>query len=232
MSTRSILGLIYMVQGLQQLGHDPEPILQRHGLSMAQLDPTTRMERSRELRIYADISDSVQDPLIGLKLGGFYGLAGYGPLVMLLMTCATAYEALQVGVKYQRLTYLYGTLRLEPGEHMSALILDPMTMGHKAFRFRVDGEVAGTFKLVKVVENLRATIERLGGEIRFQSRVERLVLEDGRVRGVQLAGGEELRTGQVVLAIGHSARSPPRPARMWSPLAPPVAHRLTEGQRP
>ena len=64
----------------------------------------------------------------------------------------------------------------------------------------------GTFKLVKVVENLRATIERLGGEIRFQSRVERLVLEDGRVRGVQLAGGEELRTGQVVLAIGHSAR--------------------------
>ncbi len=90
MSTRSILGLIYMVQGLQQLGHDPEPILQRHGLSMAQLDPTTRMERSRELRIYADISDSVQDPLIGLKLGGFYGLAGYGPLVMLLMTCAKA----------------------------------------------------------------------------------------------------------------------------------------------
>ena len=149
MSTRSILGLIYMVQGLQQLGHDPEPILQRHGLSLAQLDPTTRIERSRELRIYADLSGSMQDPLIGLKLGGFYGLAGYGPLVMLLMTCATAYEALQVGVKYQRLTYLYGTLRLEPGEHMSALILDPMTMGHKAFRFRVDGEVAGTFKLVK-----------------------------------------------------------------------------------
>lgn len=149
MSTRSILGLIYMVQGLQQLGHDPEPILQRHGLSLAQLDPTTRIERSRELRIYADMSDSMLDPLIGLKLGGFYGLAGYGPLVMLLMTCATAYEALQVGVKYQRLTYLYGTLRLEPGEHMSALILDPMTMGHKAFRFRVDGEVAGTFKMVK-----------------------------------------------------------------------------------
>ena len=64
----------------------------------------------------------------------------------------------------------------------------------------------GTFKLVKVVENLRATIEGLGGEIRFQARVERLEIEDGRVRGVRLASGEEIRADQVVLAVGHSAR--------------------------
>jgi uncharacterized FAD-dependent dehydrogenase len=68
----------------------------------------------------------------------------------------------------------------------------------------------GTFKLVKVVEHLRATIEGLGGEIRFQARVDRLLLEDGRVRGVKLADGagdgEEIRADQVVLAVGHSAR--------------------------
>ena len=66
----------------------------------------------------------------------------------------------------------------------------------------------GTFKLVKVVEHLRATIESLGGEIRFQTRVDRLLLEDGRVCGVKLGDGdgEEIRTDQVVLAIGHSAR--------------------------
>ncbi|MEO8195996.1 MAG: NAD(P)/FAD-dependent oxidoreductase [Thermoanaerobaculia bacterium] len=67
----------------------------------------------------------------------------------------------------------------------------------------------GTFKLVKVVESLRAKIESLGGEIRFQSRVERLLLGDGeqrRVRGVQLASGEEIAADQVVLAVGHSAR--------------------------
>lgn len=150
MSTRSILGLIYMVQGLKQLGADPEPILQRHGLSMATLDPTTRIARSRELQIYADLADSLEgDPLLGLKLGGYYGLAGYGPLVMLLMTCGTAYEALQTGVRYQRLTYLFGTLRLEPGERVSALILEPMAMTHKAFRFRVDGEASGTYKMVR-----------------------------------------------------------------------------------
>jgi AraC-like DNA-binding protein len=149
MTTRSILGLIYMVQGLKALGENPEPVLQRHGLSMDKLDPTTRIERARELRIYAEWAEELHDPLIGLKMGSFFGLAGYGPLVMLLMTCATAYEALQTGVRYQRLTYLYGTLRLEPGERTSALILDPMMMPHKAFRFRVDGEVSGTYKMLR-----------------------------------------------------------------------------------
>ena len=64
----------------------------------------------------------------------------------------------------------------------------------------------GTFKLVKVVESLRAKIESLGGEIRFQTRVERLLLENGRVRGVRLASGEEVPAEQVVLAVGHSSR--------------------------
>jgi len=149
MSTRSILGLIYLVQGLKQLGEDPEPVLARHGLSLAKLDPSTRIERTRELRIYADLAEELHDPMVGLKLGGFYGLAGYGPLVMLLMTCATAYEALQVGIKYQRLTYLFGTLRFEPGDKLSAMVLTPMPMAARAFRFRADGEVSGTYKLIR-----------------------------------------------------------------------------------
>jgi len=69
--------------------------------------------------------------------------------VMLLMTCTTAYEALQTGVRYQRLTYLYGTLRLEPGAQLSALVLQPLVMPGKAHRFRVDGEVSGTFKMLR-----------------------------------------------------------------------------------
>lgn len=149
MSTRSVLGLIYLVQGLKQLGEHPEVVLARHGLSLDKLDPSTRIERSRELRIYADLAESVRDPLTGLRLGGFYGLAGYGPLVMLLMTCATAYEAIQTGIRYQRLTYLFGSLRFEPGDKLSALVLSPMGMDPRAFRFRVDGEVSGTYKMVR-----------------------------------------------------------------------------------
>ena len=64
----------------------------------------------------------------------------------------------------------------------------------------------GTFKLVGMVEKMRATIQSLGGEIRFQSRVDDIEIIDGQVRGVVLANGEHIATNHLVLAIGHSAR--------------------------
>ncbi|MHB1157625.1 MAG: NAD(P)/FAD-dependent oxidoreductase [Phycisphaerales bacterium] len=64
----------------------------------------------------------------------------------------------------------------------------------------------GTFRLVGIVEHLRNTIESLGGEIRFQSRVTDLLIEQGRVRAVLLADGSRIDTDHVLLAVGHSAR--------------------------
>ena len=66
----------------------------------------------------------------------------------------------------------------------------------------------GTFKLATVVRGLRAQITELGGEIRFESRVDQLELDAGdrRVRGVTLADGTFIAAEQVVLAVGHSAR--------------------------
>ena len=64
----------------------------------------------------------------------------------------------------------------------------------------------GTFRLVTMVESLRQTIEGLGGEYRFQSKVVDLLMEDGRMRGVRLESGAEILSGHVVLAVGHSAR--------------------------
>jgi len=64
----------------------------------------------------------------------------------------------------------------------------------------------GTFRLVGMVENMRAGIEALGGEIRFQSRVEDIEIDGGQVRAVRLADGETIATRHVVLAVGHSAR--------------------------
>src|SRR6201994_547696 len=68
----------------------------------------------------------------------------------------------------------------------------------------------GTFRLVSMVEKMRADIVALGGEIRFEQRVVD-VLIDGKgdqkqVRGLTLASGEQLRSDHVVLALGHSAR--------------------------
>ena len=64
----------------------------------------------------------------------------------------------------------------------------------------------GTFRLVKMVENIRHKITELGGEIRFESKVERLLVDNGQITGVELASGEQLRSRHVVLAVGHSAR--------------------------
>lgn len=69
----------------------------------------------------------------------------------------------------------------------------------------------GTFRLVTMVESMRKTIEALGGEYRWQTRVDDVELErgaDGKMslRGLHLHDGSFLEADHVVLAVGHSAR--------------------------
>jgi uncharacterized protein len=68
----------------------------------------------------------------------------------------------------------------------------------------------GTFRLVSMVEKMRADIVALGGEIRFGQQVTDVRIErnaeEAQIRGVTLASGEELEADHVVLALGHSAR--------------------------
>jgi len=65
----------------------------------------------------------------------------------------------------------------------------------------------GTFRLVTMVESLRHTIESLGGEYRFRSKLADLILNDARrLTGVQLETGEQIMGDHVILALGHSAR--------------------------
>ncbi|KQV57507.1 MULTISPECIES: NAD(P)/FAD-dependent oxidoreductase [unclassified Caulobacter] len=69
----------------------------------------------------------------------------------------------------------------------------------------------GTFRLVTMVESMRETIEGLGGEYRWQHRVDEIDVQtaaDGsrKVRGLKLSTGDYLEAEHVVLAVGHSAR--------------------------
>jgi uncharacterized protein len=64
----------------------------------------------------------------------------------------------------------------------------------------------GTFRLVGMVEQMRHSMEALGAEIRFQSKVADIEIENGQVQGVVLENGERIATRHVVLAVGHSAR--------------------------
>ena len=64
----------------------------------------------------------------------------------------------------------------------------------------------GTFRLTGVVSSMRREIISLGGEVRFESKVIDLLIENGRVEGVMLESGEVLHSRHVVLALGHSSR--------------------------
>ncbi len=69
----------------------------------------------------------------------------------------------------------------------------------------------GTFKLVKMVENIRAEIVQLGGEIRFGQKVEVIHRssrgsQNGQITGLTTSSGERLESRHIVLAVGHSAR--------------------------
>ena len=64
----------------------------------------------------------------------------------------------------------------------------------------------GTNKLPKVVQNIRETILKHGGEIHFKSRVTDFVIKDDKIQALKLQNGEELSVNRVILATGHSAR--------------------------
>lgn len=64
----------------------------------------------------------------------------------------------------------------------------------------------GSDKLPGVIKNIRETIVRCGGEVRFGTRVDSLVIEKGTALGVVTSEGEEIRGEGVILATGHSAR--------------------------
>jgi len=69
----------------------------------------------------------------------------------------------------------------------------------------------GTFRLVSMVEHIRAEIEALGGEYRFGARVDDLIIEADaagirHLRGLVLADGEVIEADHAILALGHSAR--------------------------
>ncbi len=100
---------------------------------------------------------------------------------------------------------LYSQIK-DPGHRGRKVMTEFVEAGAPAEILTVSKPHIGTFKLVKVIENLRHRILELGGEIRFESQVTDLLIEGGCVQGVVLASGETLPTSHVVLAVGHSAR--------------------------
>jgi len=64
----------------------------------------------------------------------------------------------------------------------------------------------GTDKLIRIVRNMREHLLKLGVDYRFETRVDDLLMTDGKVTGIRTADGEEIAADHIILATGHSAR--------------------------
>ncbi|TCI93116.1 NAD(P)/FAD-dependent oxidoreductase [Tenacibaculum sp. M341] len=64
----------------------------------------------------------------------------------------------------------------------------------------------GTNKLPKIIQNIRETILKYGGEIHFESRVTDFVIKNNKLKAIQLQNGKEMEVNAVILATGHSSR--------------------------
>lgn len=104
-------------------------------------------------------------------------------------------------------TYSDGKLYTRKRDPLIPEVLERMIRCGAPERIRVDAKPhIGTNRLFGMLGGLRAALEALGVEIRFETRVDGLRMREGRLDGVELSTGETLDAGAVVLAIGHSAR--------------------------
>ncbi len=105
---------------------------------------------------------------------------------------------------------LYSQIK-DPQHHARKLLEEFVKAGAPEEILYLSKPHIGTFRLVTMVESMRRTIEELGGEYRFNTKVTDLDIQtdtDGtrQLRGLMLEDGGYLEADHVILAIGHSAR--------------------------
>lgn len=103
-------------------------------------------------------------------------------------------------------TFSDGKLVTRVGDPMTAYVLDTFCTFGAPDRVRTDARPhIGTDVLTGIVDRMIARIESLGGEVRFHTRLDGLVLQGDHITGIRTTKGE-IPCEALVLAIGHSAR--------------------------
>ncbi|MEM0897742.1 MAG: FAD-dependent protein [Verrucomicrobiota bacterium] len=97
--------------------------------------------------------------------------------------------------------------QIKDREHRTRWILDQLAEHGAPSDILTKGRPhIGTDKLMKVLRQLRNAIEDLGGEYRFETRVDSFDIEKGKLHGITTSTGEEIQCHRAILAVGHSAR--------------------------
>ncbi|WP_374664074.1 helix-turn-helix domain-containing protein [Acinetobacter sp.] len=145
---RSILSLMYLVQGMRKAGIDVDAKLQSIGLRIDALDATSVIHPSLEWDVLKVIGEDVA-PEKGLYIGQHYALAGYGPLLMLLVTSPDIRTVLDQGIRFQQLTHLTGRLSLQVADRQMALCYQPQDIHTALGLLLAQCEISGTYKFIR-----------------------------------------------------------------------------------
>lgn len=145
---RSVLSLVYLIQGMRKAGIEVDQKLQNIGLRIDALDPTSVIHPSLEHDVLKVIGQDLQAEQ-GLLIGQHYALAGYGPLLMLLVTSPTVRDAMHQVIRFQQLTHLTGQLSLGQGEQGNVLYYQPRNLQDSLGLLLAQAEVSATFKFIR-----------------------------------------------------------------------------------
>lgn len=103
-------------------------------------------------------------------------------------------------------TFSDGKLTTRIKDHRCAFVLDELIKGGAPSEIKYESKAhVGTDLLKDVVKNIREEIKSLGGEVNFNSRLEKIVHEDGQLKNI-IVNGQEIPCEALILAIGHSSR--------------------------
>lgn len=164
---RSILGLMYLIQGMRKAGIDVDPKLQSIGLRADALDPSSIIHPGLEWDVLKVIGQDVASEK-GLFIGQHYALAGYGPLLMLLVSSENIRTALEQGIRYQALTHLTGVLSLKYKAQKVVLCYAPEDLNSELGLLRAQCEISGTYKFIQdLYKMMGLSIPRMHIELPF-----------------------------------------------------------------
>lgn len=150
---RSILSLLYLIQGMRKAGIDVDQKLKRIGLSESAIDPSSIIHPSLERDVLEILGEGLE-PEQGLIIGQHYSLVGYSSLLMLLVTSENIQKMLEKVMEYSCLTHLSGQIHVQYLDDKVALILKPLDLKTQLGQFLAHCEVSGTYRFIQDLYNM------------------------------------------------------------------------------
>ncbi len=144
----SVLGLMYLIQGMRKVGIDVDQKLEKIGLRADALDASAIIHPQLEWDVLNILGVDLT-PEQGIEIGQHYTLAGYGPLLMLLVTSPSIGVALAYVIEYQKLTHLTGKLQLKVDQQHVSLCYQPKDLETSLGQLRAHAEISGTHRFLK-----------------------------------------------------------------------------------